>query len=149
MACWCFLTCSDSKSGDGDFVPVRFRPSVPNLGFELCKEISGLESFYNSLGHFSLCCTILLNPLVPIRSHRKINHSNTSQQFRHKKASLVAAICVALTRKYFKNQIGSGNIPVSCQTPTSTRHQALCPWIYTTDYSRPEVSCFVETQFQR
>ena len=35
----------DSKSGEGDFVPVRFRLSVPNLGFELCKEINGLEKF--------------------------------------------------------------------------------------------------------
>jgi hypothetical protein len=28
----------DSKSGDGDIVPVRFRLSVPNKGFEKCKE---------------------------------------------------------------------------------------------------------------
>jgi hypothetical protein len=28
----------DSKSGDGDIVPVRFRLSVPNQGFEKCKE---------------------------------------------------------------------------------------------------------------
>ena len=28
----------DSKSGDGDIVPVRFRLSVPIQGFEKCKE---------------------------------------------------------------------------------------------------------------
>jgi hypothetical protein len=29
----------DSKSGDGDIVSVRFRPSVPDYGSEPCKEI--------------------------------------------------------------------------------------------------------------
>ena len=36
---------SDSKSGEGDFVPVRFRPSVPNIGFRVVQRNQWLRGY--------------------------------------------------------------------------------------------------------
>ncbi len=45
ISCCVFLTLPDSKSGEGDFVPVRFRPSVPNMGFRVVQRNQWLREF--------------------------------------------------------------------------------------------------------